>query len=220
MVESGLTERVEVSQYRLVAHLGLAVIIYAAILKTALGLLWPAPLRGTAAPPVLRRAAGALVGLVFMTLLAGGFVAGLNAGLTYNTFPLMDGHFVPEGYLQLQPWWRNLFENVASVQFDHRILAMTTAASVLALWAASRRIALPGCSRRAFDALLAMALVQFGLGLSTLLLVVPTPLAVAHQAGALLLFTASLVAHHALRRAPVPKAAPLAQLDEQGAALL
>ena len=113
MVESGLTERVEVSQYRLVAHLGLAVIIYAAILRVALGLVWPALPRSASGASGLRRAAGALVGLVFLTLLAGGFVAGLNAGLTYNTFPLMDGRFVPEGYLQLSPWWRNWFENVA-----------------------------------------------------------------------------------------------------------
>ncbi len=220
MVKSGLTERVEVSQYRLVAHLGLAVIIYAAILKTALGLLWPTPERGAGAPAGLRRAAGGLVGLVFLTLLAGGFVAGLNAGLTYNTFPLMDGRFVPEGYLQLSPWWRNLFENVASVQFDHRILAMTTLASVLALWGASRQIDLPVRSRRAVDALLAVVLLQFGLGVSTLLLAVPVPLGVAHQAGALLLFTAALVAHHSLRGAAVPRAAPIGQLDESGAALL
>ena len=220
MVKSGLTERVEVSQYRLVAHLGLAVIIYAAILKTALGLLWPTPLRALGAPPGLRRAAGLLVGLVFLTLLAGGFVAGLNAGLTYNTFPLMDGRFVPEGYLQLSPWWRNWFENVASVQFDHRILAMTTAASVVAVWGASWRVLLPPRSRWAVHALLAAVLLQFGLGVSTLLLAVPIPLGVAHQAGALLLFTAALVAHHALREAPRPMAAPVAQLDEPGAALL
>jgi cytochrome c oxidase assembly protein subunit 15 len=220
MVKSGLTERVEVSQYRLVAHLGLAVIIYAAILKTALGLLWPTPLRATGVPSGLRRAAGGLVGLVFLTLLAGGFVAGLNAGLTYNTFPLMDGRFVPEGYLQLAPWWRNLFENVASVQFDHRILAMTTAASVLVLWGASWRVALPPRSRRGMNALLAAVLLQFGLGVSTLLNAVPLSLGVAHQAGALLLFTAALVAHHSLREAPSPKVAPIAQLDEQEAALL
>jgi cytochrome c oxidase assembly protein subunit 15 len=220
MVKSGLTERLEVSQYRLVAHLGLAVIIYAAILKTALGLLWPVPERGVAVPPGLRRAAAALTGLVFVTLLAGGFVAGLNAGLTYNTFPLMDGHFVPEGYAQLSPWWRNLFENVAAVQFDHRLLAMTTAASVIALWAASRRAPLPPRSRVAINALLAAVFLQFGLGVSTLLLAVPILLGVAHQAGALLLFTAALVAHHALGAAPAAKAAPAAQLDEPGAALL
>src|SRR5260221_4938300 len=109
MVKSGLVDRVEVSQYRLVAHLGLALIIYAALLWTAMDLLRPELLRpgAGAAPPTgpLHAAAGAVAALVFVTMLAGGFVAGLNAGLTYNTFPLMDGRLVPEGYLQLSPWW-------------------------------------------------------------------------------------------------------------------
>ena len=160
-----------------------------------------------------------------MTLLAGGFVAGLNAGLTYNTFPLMDGRLVPEGYLQLQPWWRNMFENVASVQFDHRILAMTVLASVIVFWIAARRLDLPRRSRLAVDALLAVVLLQVALGISTLLLVVPVPLAVAHQAGALLLFTAALVAHYSVRGYSVRGAGaaaerPVAQLDGSGAALL
>jgi heme a synthase len=203
MVESGLVGRVEVSQYRLVAHLGLALAIYAAILWTALGLLRPRPSAAAAAaepPPAgLRRAAAMLAALVFVTLLAGGFVAGTNAGLVYNTFPLMGGSILPPDYLQLHPWWRNWFENVAAVQFNHRLLAMAVLASVIALWLAGRRRDLAARPRRALDALLAVALLQVSLGIATLLLVVPVPLAAAHQAGAVLLFTASLVACHALR---------------------
>jgi heme a synthase len=204
MVESGLVGRVEVSQYRLVAHLALALAIYAAILWTALGLLWPRPQAAPAGgkPPAgLRRAAGMLAGLVFVTVLAGGFVAGTNAGLVYNTFPLMNGSVVPADYLDLHPWWRNWFENVAAVQFNHRLLAMAVLAVVVALWLAGQRHALAARPRHALDALLAAALLQVSLGIATLLLVVPVPLAVAHQAGAVLLFTAALVARHALREA-------------------
>ncbi len=199
MVKSGLVDRVEVSQYRLVAHLGLAILLYAAVLWTALDLLWRQAEPATA-PAGLRRAAGFILALIFLTLLAGGFVAGLNAGLTYNTFPLMDGRLVPAGYFQLSPWWLNWFENVAAVQFDHRLLAMATLAAVIAFGvAAAGRRDLPRRARRAIAALLALGLVQVGLGIATLLLVVPIPLAAAHQAGAVLLLTASLAARHALR---------------------
>jgi cytochrome c oxidase assembly protein subunit 15 len=216
MVESGLADRIEVSQYRLTAHLALALVIYAATLWTALGLLAPSPTlprsRGTAgapdapAPPRAgcgggwRRAAEALLCLVSLTIVAGGFVAGLNAGLTYNTFPLMDGQFVPAGYAQLAPFWRNWFENIPAVQFDHRLLAETTVALVIVLWLAGRRAG-PRPARPALHALLAVALLQLSLGVSTLLLVVPIPLAAAHQAGAVLLLTAAIVLRHRLRAA-------------------
>jgi cytochrome c oxidase assembly protein subunit 15 len=201
MVESGLADRVEVSQYRLVAHLALALAIYAATLWIALDLL-SGPGQ-TAVPPHWRRASEALIALVALTILAGGFVAGLNAGLTYNSFPLMDGSFIPAGYAQLQPFARNWFENVAAVQFDHRLLAMTTVAAVGGLWLAGWRAALPRPGRLALHALVAAAMLQFALGLATLLLVVPIPLAAAHQAGAVLLLTAAIVMRHTVRRAAV-----------------
>jgi cytochrome c oxidase assembly protein subunit 15 len=197
MVQSGLVDRVEVSQYRLVAHLGLALLLYAAIVWTALDLLRPRAAAGVS-PTGLRRAAGLLVALVFLAVLAGGFVAGLHAGLIYNTFPLMDGQIVPAGYAELSPWWLNWFENVAAVQFDHRVLAMTTLASVVLFVVAARRHDLPPYARHAVAMLLALALLQVALGIATLLLVVPIPLAAAHQAGAVLLLTASLAARHAL----------------------
>jgi cytochrome c oxidase assembly protein subunit 15 len=147
-----------------------------------------------------RRAAEAITALVALTIMAGGFVAGLHAGLTYNTFPLMDGSFVPAGYAQLKPFALNWFENVAAVQFNHRMLAMTTAASVVLLWLMGTRAALPRLARLALHALLAAAALQFALGVSTLLLVVPVPLGAAHQAGAVLLLTAAIVFRHTLQR--------------------
>ena len=198
MVKSGLAARVEVSQYRLVAHLALALLIYAMTLWIALGILESPPRDAPGA--AWRRAAEAILGLVAMTILAGGFVAGLHAGLIYNTFPLMDGSFVPAGYAQLQPFLRNWFENIAAVQFDHRLLAMTTFAAVLLLWLAGWRIALPRPARIALNALLAAAALQFALGVATLLFVVPIPLAATHQAGAVLLLTAAIGLRHRLRR--------------------
>jgi cytochrome c oxidase assembly protein subunit 15 len=197
MVKSGLADRVSVSQYRLVLHLGLAIVIYAATLWVAFGLLASAAPEGGGLR--LRRAASAVVALVFLTLLSGGFVAGLDAGLTYNTFPLMDGRLVPEGYAQLQPFWLNWFENVAAVQFDHRLLAVTTFCAAVGLWVWGMRLALAPAQRTALHLLLAAACLQVALGISTLLLVVPIPLAAAHQAGAVLLFTAAILVRHTLR---------------------
>jgi cytochrome c oxidase assembly protein subunit 15 len=196
MVKSGLADRIEVSQYRLTAHLALALLIYAATLWTALGLL-RAP--DEEAPRWVRRASNAVLALIGLTIVAGGFTAGLNAGLVYNTFPLMGGSFVPAEYAELVPFVRNWFENVAAVQFDHRILAMTTAATILFLWFVAGRAALPRPARIALHALLAAVALQFALGLSTLLLVAPIPLAAAHQAGAVILLTAAVVFRHKLR---------------------
>ena len=198
MVESGLVHRVEVSQYRLVAHLALALAIYGASLWIALGLVRPVSEDGPAAR--WRRAGEALIALVGVTICAGGFVAGLRAGFIYNTFPLMEGHFVPQGYAQLHPFIRNWFDNIAAVQFDHRLLAETTVAAVLLLWLLGRRAALPRPARLAQHFLLAAVMLQFALGLTTLLLVVPIPLAAAHQAGAVLLLSAAIVFRHTLRR--------------------
>ncbi len=199
MVESGLADRVEVSQYRLVAHLVLALAIYSLTLWIGLGLL--ADRSRVTIASIWRRAVEAIIGLVALTIAAGGFVAGLNAGLTYNTFPLMDGSLVPAGYAQLQPFIRNWFENVPAVQFDHRLLAMTTGSAVLLLWLAGRRAALPHLAQLALHVLLAAVALQFALGVSTLLLGVPIPLAAAHQAGAVLLLTTAIVLRHTLRAA-------------------
>ncbi|MFA7430995.1 MAG: COX15/CtaA family protein [Rhodospirillaceae bacterium] len=187
MVRSGLSDVPEVSQYRLAAHLGLAVVLYGA-------LIWLALTHRQPGGHISREGAwvGGVAGLAFLTIVSGAFVAGLKAGLTYNTFPLMDGSLVPRGLGALDPWWRNLFENVTAVQFQHRVLAMTTIGAALLLrLLLARRLRSPR-QRAAADAVVVAALVQGGLGVATLLLVVPLPLAVAHQGGALLVLTALL----------------------------
>jgi cytochrome c oxidase assembly protein subunit 15 len=209
MVKSGLVDRPDVSPYRLTAHLGLAVIIYGYILWVAMGLLaerQPRPSAGRAGGGyrIARIFAPVLTGLVFVTILSGGFVAGLDAGFAYNSFPLMDGRFVPLDLLRLEPAWRNAFENLQLVQFDHRLLAKLTLLAAIGLvacsGAASARTALPAGARLALTLLLAMALIQFGLGVATLLLVMPISLAALHQAGALALFTFALWSCHELYR--------------------
>jgi cytochrome c oxidase assembly protein subunit 15 len=198
MVMSGLSDRVEVSQYRLVAHLGLALIIYVAIFWTALPLArgeWP--IQG--APHKLFRWAGALAALVFVQILLGGFVAGLDAGLTYNTWPLMDGKLVPDGYFIHAPWWLAPFEDVTTVQFHHRMMAYIVAAAALALWYAARRDGVARPQRVAVTALAHAILLQIALGIWTLLAVVPVWLAALHQLGAVAVLTAALFAAFALR---------------------
>jgi len=198
MVKSGLVDKPHVSQYRLTAHLALAVIIYAYMLWIALG-LWYADGRhgGRAVVPTGLRIGSFIPGcLVFITILSGGFVAGLKAGLIYNTFPLMDGRWIPETVFMQSPLWRDLFENAVTVQFNHRLLALLTFASVVILWLASLRRPLPAQLRVALHLLMAATLLQVMLGISTLLLHVPVPLAATHQAGALLLFTVALYLSH------------------------
>lgn len=193
MVQSGLVDVPHVSQYRLTAHLGLAFLIYGYILWIAFDLLWP----NSAGKPGadhrgLRRLSVLIPCLVFVTVLSGGFVAGLKAGLIHNTFPLMGGRVVPEGILYLDPAWRNGFENPVTVQFNHRILATLLFVLVPVFWHHSRRHALPRRIRIGFHLLLAILLIQVGLGIATLLLRVPVSIATIHQGGALALFSAAL----------------------------
>lgn len=200
MVSSGFAERTDVSQYRLAAHLGLAAVIYGYTLWLALTLGRPEP-NAEANGPIRRLRAG-LIGLtclVGVTMVSGAFVAGLDAGLTYNTFPLMDGRLVPRGYGALEPWILNLFENVAAVQFNHRLLAVVTVGTALGLWTLGRTGTPVPRARRALDLVAGMALIQLGLGIATLLLAVPVWLGALHQAGALLLLGGTLHALHGTR---------------------
>ena len=144
---------------------------------------------------------------VASTIVAGGFVAGLHAGLTYNSFPLMDGSLVPASYAQLQPFVRNLTENVAAVQFDHRLLATLTALLASATLIVGLLGGAAGRLRTALLALGAAVLGQYVLGVTTLLWVVPVALGTAHQAMAVLVLTAALAALHAGRRQPAAPAA-------------
>ncbi len=197
MVKSGLADRIEVSQYRLVAHLLAAAAIYLAALWVALDLLTP---RREGDSAMLGRRLTLLLGLAALTLVAGGFVAGLRAGYIYNTYPLMNGYVIPPDYGAGLPWYRAPFESLAAAQFDHRVLAELTWLVTATLWLWSLRLDLTPRLRTAMHALAAMATLQLALGIATLLLVVPIPLAAAHQAGAILLLTAVLVARHAARQ--------------------
>lgn len=207
MVQSGLVDNPRVSQYRLAAHLGLAFLIFGLMLWTALGILHPRQASAAVSPApsfsgstaFTRRLGLALTGLVFLMVLSGALVAGIHAGLAYNTFPLMNGHFLPPESFILEPLWLNFFSNMATVQFDHRLIAWLLLA--LVPWFVWRIRRESPAARPAATLLLVWLGVQVGLGISTLLLRVPVPLAAAHQAGAMILFGLVLWANHAIRRA-------------------
>lgn len=199
MVQSGLANQPDVSQYRLVIHLGLALLIYALLLWIALGLIQPRksskPL--TISKTFLKTLTGAL-GLVTSTLLSGGFVAGLDAGLIYNSFPMMNGEVIPQTLMSVDPWYLNFFENTVTVQFQHRLLAMISLAVILLLWGWSWILSLPASARIAIALFAIIAVTQVTLGIMTLLLAVPTALAAVHQLCAFALFTSGLVTVHLL----------------------
>jgi len=223
MVASGFeADRTAVSPYRLVMHLGLALALFAAILWTALSLLRPQP--EPVAPGLqpafasVRRQVKAATWLVLAAMLAGGFVAGIKAGLDYNTFPLMEGQLVPPGYWRLDPPWLNLTANIPAVQFNHRLLATLAALAGLgAGFAAWRRLPAGSAARQACLGLGAALCLQYALGVATLLLVVPVWLGTLHQACAVLVLTMALLALHALRAAPaqVPSAAEKGRMPQE-----
>lgn len=200
MVASGFdADRTAVSPYRLVMHLGLALVLFSVLLWTGLSLLRPPPAAPHPRQRSVRRQAQAAVGLVVLTMLAGGFVAGIRAGFDYNTFPLMAGQWVPEGYWRLDPLWKNLTANIPAVQFNHRLLAtLATLAALGAAVAGWRRLP-PGPARRACLALGGTVCLQYALGVGTLVLVVPVWLGTLHQACAVLVLAAALLALHTLR---------------------
>jgi heme a synthase len=196
MVKSGLVDDPRVSQFRLTAHLALAFLIFAAMLWTAMSLL---DARRHRAAPWLRAPTAGFAALVFVMVCTGGLVAGLRAGLAYNTFPSMNGYVVPPGILMLEPAWRNFFWNIATVQFDHRALAWLIALVTPVLWWRVMRAPASPRARAGASALLGMVGVQIALGIATLLNVVPLPLAALHQAGALTVFALALNVAHACR---------------------
>jgi len=190
MVKSGLSERIDVSQYRLVAHLGLATIIYVYMVWVALGLWRPAKMEGLVSRRLWLSAIGLSV-LVYTQMLMGGFVAGLKAGHIYNSWPLMEGALVPDGLFAMHPAWRSLFEDMLTAQFMHRCIAYTLA--VLVAWhlvACGRSGS--SLARQGASWLAGGVAAQIALGIWTLLWVVPIPLGAAHQAGALIVLTLSL----------------------------
>jgi cytochrome c oxidase assembly protein subunit 15 len=193
MVKSGLVDDPRVSHFRLTAHLGVALAIFAAELWVALHLLAPARHRGRAT-----QFATLLAIAVFAMALTGGFVAGLRAGYAYNTFPLMNGHLVPPEVMMLEPWWKNFFYNMATVQLVHRAFFWLLLVLVPLLWWRTRGTP----AHTSATVLVAAFALQATLGISTLVLGVPVALGAAHQGGAVLLLAAALWTASDARRRP------------------
>ena len=198
MVESGLETRVSVSQYRLAIHLGVALILFLAVLWTAFEYLSPnsSPLAkgrwARAGAPGGEQWSGAFVALVYVQMLLGALVAGLHAGLIYNTWPSMDGRVLPEHPLFLQPWWINPFENAGLAQFDHRLGGYIVALSAIGIWWVGMRAKLSGLARASAYAVLFVTFAQIALGIATLLNQAPLTLSALHQTTALALLSAAL----------------------------
>lgn len=187
MVKSGLVDRVDVSQYRLAAHLTLAVAIFAAILWVAFGIG-----HEKREPTVVcyGPATIIIIALIFLQIALGGFVAGLDAGHGYNTWPLMDDAFIPTGLAAMSPVWKNLFENAMTVQFNHRMVAYGIVLFIF--FHSARQLAEQCRAGSSALVLLVIVLIQLGLGIGTLIYQVPINLALSHQAVALILLTTAV----------------------------
>lgn len=199
MVKSGLVDNPRVSQYRLTAHLGLAVAIYAYMLWLAFDLLFRA--NAGRSVPAARSNAGLsriLVGLVYLMILSGGLVAGTRAGFAYSTWPLMGDSFIPRGLYAGTPAWLDMFEDITTIQFNHRIFAYVLTVLICIFAALVYRSDVGSRGRLAVTLMLVALAVQLVLGISTLLLHVPISLAAAHQLGAMLLLSAALFTSHVL----------------------
>lgn len=188
MVASGLVDRVDVSQYRLAIHLSIACVVLAAI-------LWVAESGRPRArlPAATARTAAVILALVFLQIFLGGLVAGLKAGWTYNTWPLLDGSLVPPGLMIQEPWWINLFENPKTVQFDHRMVAYLVLVVVALHWLATERSGAAAAARGRVRLLFAVTVAQAVIGVAALVHVVPLSLGLAHQAGAVAVLSVAVV---------------------------
>nr|CAI5859729.1 unnamed protein product [Callosobruchus analis] len=214
MVQSGLEDRFHepsdvprVSQYRLASHLSLALVLYSLFLWSALDILAPAQTISIsgAALQAARKFKGMVHGakaLVFLTAVSGAFVAGLDAGLVYNSFPKMADRWIPTDVLAYTPKLSNFTENPTTVQFDHRILGTTTLAYLTMLYFISRKRQLPPKAYRAAAVLAALGYLQVSIGIGTLLSYVPTPLAATHQSGSLAVLSAAIWLSHELKKLP------------------
>ena len=201
MVKSGLVNDPHVSQYRLTAHLMLAVAIYTFILWTALDLIArEKPVSGFT-QDILKLPGKTLMLLFFVivTMVSGGFVAGLKAGLIYNTFPLMGDTLIAPGVYAMQPWFQAILEDAITVQFNHRLLALTTFILIVAVYLYQLRLHLSSRTNMLFNLVLIASVLQVALGISTLLLRVPVAIAASHQAVALVLLTTLILLLHHLK---------------------
>ena len=199
MVKSGLINDPSVSQYRLTAHLSLAVILYSYVLWLSVSLFGFHALEKHPSLLSIRRLAVVCIGLVALMQLSGGFMAGTHAGFVINTFPDMNGNWVPDLLFPLSPLWRNLSENVITIQFFHRWMAVATVLAIAVLWLQRFRIKSKSV-RLGIDIVFLAALMQFSLGVSTLLSQVEISIAIAHQSGFVLLLSVLII----LIRATLP----------------
>ncbi|MGB3554382.1 MAG: heme A synthase [Jannaschia sp.] len=207
MVSSGLGgAMLDVASYRLAIHLGLAFVILSLIASFVLSMSRPeaALLQARRArDPALMSWGGILIGAVFLQVLLGALVAGIDAGRNYIDWPLMAGGLTPPGMWELQPWWRNLFENDGTVQFFHRVTGYALFVLIVAGWLRARRSANRKTSL-AFGGVLAMAVVQMVLGIVTVMNSSPWSLAILHQFGAVVLICLAVRARHRAKY-PVPQ---------------
>jgi cytochrome c oxidase assembly protein subunit 15 len=195
MVKSGLVDVPRVSQYRLTAHLGLALIIFALMLWFAMDFLRGDSRVYHASSGYLKSTAAVLI-IVLIMMLSGGFVAGTKAGYIINTFPTMNGQWLPDGLLGIQPIWLNVFENPITIQFIHRATAVLVFFSVIISFC----IALKQRFKTMNFTVVFVMLVQVNLGISALVMKVPVVLGAAHQAGAVALLSAALYVAHIARK--------------------
>ena len=193
MVKSGLVNNPAVSQYRLTAHLSSAFLIYGFMFWVALSLIYPLKKKPNKSMIITL----GLTLLIIITIISGGFVAGLKAGKIYNTYPMMGDYWLPPELFSLQPIWINFFENLITVQLVHRVLTAITFIAIILYWLKMRKSNLTRRIRTANNTLMNTAVLQFVLGISTLILYVPISLAAAHQATALILLTVALYLCHA-----------------------
>ncbi len=202
MVKSGLVNNPHVSQYRLAAHLMSAVVIYIFILWTILSLKQKQAFvpKTHSANKNMRSWAYFLLGFIFITISSGAFVAGLKAGLIFNTFPKMGEYWIPPELFALSPVYMNFFENLVAVQFTHRILAISTAIFVFIYWLKAQSVTFKRGTLLTFSWLLAAVGLQVILGITTLLNGVPVVLGAMHQAGAMILITVMIINVHAVTR--------------------
>ena len=194
MVKSGLVQDPRVSQYRLAAHLGLAIFLYCCLAWLAFELHarargWQTKTQTQVAPWGL-----ALVVLVFVMALSGALVAGTRAGFAYSTWPLMGTQFVPDGLYSMSPWWKSIFEDITTVQFNHRMFAYGL---IVLIGIYSWKLWSTGLKTPATFVLVAL-IVQVLLGISALLLHIPVSIGAAHQGGAVVLLTALIFAERSL----------------------
>ncbi|MCX6294877.1 MAG: COX15/CtaA family protein [Bacteroidetes bacterium] len=201
MVKSGLQKSPHVSHYRLATHLISAFTIFGFTFWYALDLLYPKMLQEESAIlKNIKKWARIMFGVIILQIIYGAFVAGLRAGLIYNTYPTMLGSLMPESVTSFEPFWKNFLENPSGIQFLHRNIALVVTILVLFVWEKSRKLNLNSLQRKSSNFMLIVLGIQFTLGVITLLYAVPVALGVLHQTGAFFLFASALFFMHSLRR--------------------